>query len=237
MKIRFFGDSWYWSWFENDVIKSNALSKYERRLPILEWVLEKSGVTTMVYNEPGGCFRLTTNTIIESTNDNEGTIYNVVFVSAPYRGDDIKNHDTTNYDNFIQDWDSTIVTCLTQIQKWAIKNNQQVLLIGGHTNIPEKLLSSLEDRRNLHLLSECIVSELTGLKNIGKFRFCDFTHCIDDTYDKRLVDDIYEDSAQVQPIGNCNTILWPDKCHLNPTAMVLLADKILYKIEQLEGEK
>jgi hypothetical protein len=136
----------------------------------------------------------------------------------------------------MQDWDSTIVTCLIQIQKWAIENNQQVLLIGGHTNLPKKLFASLEDCRNLHLLSECIVSELTGLKNIGKFRCCDFNHHIDATYDKRLIDDIHADSIQMQS-SSISTIFWPDECHLNPTAMLLVADKILYNIEQLEGER
>ena len=235
-KIRFFGDSWYWSWVSDDIIKSSTLKQYDRRFPILEWALDKSGIGAITYNAPGACFRATTNTIVNSTDNLEDIVYNVVFVSSPYRNDDIKKCDITNYDNFMQDWDSTIVTCLIQIQKWAIENNQQVLLIGGHTNLPKKLFASLEDCRNLHLLSECIVSELTGLKNIGKFRCCDFNHHIDATYDKRLIDDIHADSIQMQS-SSISTIFWPDECHLNPTAMLLVADKILYNIEQLEGER
>jgi hypothetical protein len=236
MKIRFFGDSWCWSWLENDRIKSSTLKKYDRRFPILEWVLDKSGISVITHNAPGACFRQTTKTIVESENNNEGIIYNVVFVSAPYRNVDINLCDVTNYDKFMYDWDSTIIKCLTQIQEWAHKNNQQVLLIGGHTTLSKELFDSLENSSNLHLLSECIVAELTGLQKTGKFRFYDFGYYIDTTYDKRLVDNIYEDAKQMTEI-RASTIFWPDVCHLNPTAMLLVADKILYKIEQLEGEQ
>lgn len=236
MKVRFFGDSWYWCWFPTDSIKSNALNRYNTQFPVLNWVLNAVGIDTTTQNIPGQCFRITTKTIVESTNDNDDITYNVVFVSAPYRNADIKLCDVTDYDKFMYDWNSTITKCLNEIQEWAHKNNQQVMFVGGHMELPRELFDTIEDSSNLHLLSECIISELLGLQNIGKFRFCDFGRYIDTTYDKKIIDEIYEDTKQLTN-GGPSTIFWPDNCHLNPTAMLLLADKILYKIEQLEGER
>jgi hypothetical protein len=244
MKLRFFGDSWCWSWLPKESIKSNALLTYSFGisdsvpLAILEWSLKNSGIETLTFNNPGACFKHTTETILDvhQVNNINDASYNIVFVSAPYR--DI--HDIppylTDYDKFIDAWDSTIVDCLVKIQQWAVDNDQQVLLLGGHHVIEKRLLDSLDNKENMHLFSECIVSELSGQDKKGRFRFGDFYQVLDTKTDKRLIDEVWNDVSKIDNQVK-DTLFWPDRCHLNPTAMVLLADKILYKIEKLEGEK
>jgi hypothetical protein len=216
------------------------------KIPTIEWTLSNLGIESVMQAKAGNTIQLTTKSMLQTT-DHENITYNIVMVSSPYRPINIDEFDVRNYDNFMNKWNATIVDCLTQMQKWGQENNQHILLVGGQCPLPLGLVETLENKSNLHVLSECIISELVDMNGVtapispkfGPFRFCDFTQYISNKYDKRLVDHIYEDLNRLEirykHVGHC--LFWPDGSHLNYSAMIALLDKIFYKIEKLEGEK
>jgi hypothetical protein len=226
-------------------LKSKIFSSALGKIPSIDWTLSNLGIESVMQAKAGNTLLQTTNSMLQTTNHKNIT-YNIVMVSSPYRVSNIDECDVSNYDNFMNNWNSAIIDCLNQMQKWGEENNQHILLIGGQCPLPIELFETLENRSNLHLLSECIISELVDMNGVttpispkfGPFRVCDFTQHISIKYDKRLVDHIYEDlnrlEFQYDYVGNM--LFWPDGSHLNFSAMIALLDKIFYKIEKLEGE-
>jgi len=126
MKIRFFGDSWLWSWYykaTSSTIKSKLRS--EEGLPIFEIYLNYLGIDIEHHNTPGNDFDRTVETILTTTN-HEGIKYNIVFFSSLLRRNSRLLETTKNYKQLLSTWNSYVVEHLTNINQWAEQNNQEV---------------------------------------------------------------------------------------------------------------
>lgn len=237
MRLRFFGDSWFWCWFNPGQLKSNMLTKDSpKNLPVIEWYLKGLGVDCITHNHPGYSFKDTIKTILSSTP--EDIKYNIVFVSFPCRNADIFNLDVTNYSNFLERHDKIIVDGLIQMQEYATEHDQYFLLIGGHTTLHKELFESVPNLDRLYLVSQCIMSDLMGVNPpFGIFKLADFTRYITGKFDRDLVNDVYTQLESLDKHPDKQVLWWPDNSrHLNPSAILLLTDKIFCKIEEIEKE-
>jgi hypothetical protein len=246
MKLRFFGDSWCWVWIDFDQgpippIQSkklaSAMASDHKGIPMLNWYFNSLGIETEIVAYPGRTLRNVADTIVTSV-DNSGVDYNIVFVSSPYRYEQVLELDTENYDKFIEQWNTEILLNLNAVQKWAEQNNQIVFLVGGQTTLQEQLFNSMESTKNVYLLSECVVSDVMQLDpKFGIFKVADFANLVNSKFCKELVDHIYNDMNYYAPNMYRDRFTWPDANHLGPTGTILLVDLILAKIEEIEGEK
>lgn len=239
MKLRFFGDSWFWFWnpnqYESSVFRKHCVDG-KKHIPIIEWYLTMLGIECVSNAAPGANLRQTTDLIISSSNHKDIS-YNIVLFSSPYRRDEILELDVTNYETFMRQWDAEIINQLKIIQEWAIKTNQKVILVGAHSTLYKTLFDSLPDRTNLYFFCECAISNLIGnAEPFGQFKVSDFANLVNYKFDKRLVDHIYNDIDKFCTEPTIKALTYPDGVHLNPTSMLFLLDKILAKIENLEGE-
>lgn len=242
MKIRFFGDSWYWGWMF-EIPKSKTLKKIEETppgaIPFFKVYLESVGIECVSHNCPGSSFFDTTDSIIKTT-DHKDIKYNVVFFSSLMR----RHHeqwkdqfDFSNYDIFISQYNSKVLDLLKKIQKWAEIHDQQVLLIGGQSTLYKYLFDRLEDNKNLHLIVQCAISKI--LKNadpvFGAFKLStDMAEHIKMTWNTKIIEHIYRDIKNFQQDTSIKFVTWPDAGHLNAAGIFLLTDIILKKIEELE---
>lgn len=240
MNVRFFGDSWYWSWYWKE-IKSDAISNKlvnSAGFPAIEAYLNYLGVQCISYAEPGNSFTATVDSIL-SAPENKNVKYNIVFFSSHFRpmcADDIS---TVSYTKFIEDFDLTTKKQLTRLQDWAKKNNQEILLLGGQSTIYKHIVDSLPDSSNLHVVCECVISYLLGKEEpFGILKLStDVIGCIDDTWDRDLVIELYDSIREWESNVHKNKFTLPDQGHLNGSGALLLADIIMEKIEQLnKGE-
>lgn len=239
MKIRFFGDSWYWSWYPTHLIQSQLLKnrlKNRGGYPAMEVYLNNLGIDCVTHNRPGSDFENTVKSIVKTT-DHTDIKYNVVFFSSHIRNYDYENvFNMNNYKEFIEKFNNLTVSMLSTIQKWAEENNQEVFLVGGHSTLHKEIFDRVENKKNLHLLSECIVSQFVSKERpYGIFKKADFTKEANKNWDPDLINHLYNDikewEDQRQGIYN---VTWPDDAHLNNTGALLLTDLILCKIEELE---
>lgn len=235
--IRFFGDSWYWCWFPNSIKSKKLLElKYLREgYPILKMYLDALNIKSITHNSPGNSFEKTTESILATT-EHDNIKYNVVFYSSIVRRTNFLQEESKNYKQFIRNLDKKVEICLDKIQEWAEHNEQQVILIGGQSTIESGLV---KNKKNIHLISSCIISSVLRKNiNFGRFKLAtDITDFLNEETDPRLVNQIYFDIKNFEEDTGRNLLTWPDSGHLNPTGMIFLLDRILYKIEDLERLK
>jgi len=251
MKIRFFGDSWYWAWYHNkDKMKSKQFKEYLterffrrgyqfRGVPALEMALHYFGYECENYCLSGSDFYKVTDDIL-TIPISDNAKYNVVLFSSLVRDPKvfITIYDFKNYDNFINKFNNDTIYLLKRIQNWAVKNNQYVIFVGGQSTLYKSIFNQAVNTKNMILLSECITSTLMGKPEPYKiFKLSsDFSHLVNETWNKQIVDAIYEDYNifKNDVIGHpCHT---PDTAHLNERGLILLADMIMNEIDRLEGD-
>jgi hypothetical protein len=239
MKIRFFADSWCWCWpFGRIPVKSKKILTMKEGytgVPILKWYFDGLGITTKFTGRPGQSLKDTECCILEVTDDFYD--YNVVVVTSPYRMNQIKELNIGNYNEFIDQWNNETVTILKSINDWAVKYNQTVFLVGGHMTLSKDIFDKIGHTTHLHLLSECMISDLAGVDpKFGIFKFADFTEILDKTFDVDLVDHVWNDITTYDKNQTREFFTYPDYAHLNATGSLFLVDLILSKIEELQGE-
>lgn len=242
MKIRFFGDSWYWAWYPPNLIKSQALKKClknDKGYPAMESYFNRAGINCVTHNRPGCSFEDTVNSIIRTTECSD-IKYNVVFFSSHFRNrEHEKEFNTSNYKEFINSFNDQTVSILNEIQEWAEENKQEVFLIGGHSTLHKNVFDQVKNKKNLHLLSECIMSQfLSKEKPYGIFKLADdISSQVNENWDPELINHIYYNTKEWNDQRDqMHRITWPDHAHLNNTGALLLTDLILCKIEELEGK-
>lgn len=243
MKIRFFGDSWYWGWCSHS-LKSQMLTNLGKKgFPFFEYYLKELNIDYITHCVPGNSFSLTTDSILNINNDSD-VKYNIVFFSSHIRRNRrewINEFDFFNYENFINQFNQKTILLLEKIQSWAEENNQQVFLIGGQCTLYKDTFSQLKNNKNLHLISECIITDLLPIQKpyaYGIFKLAtDMTDHIDENWDSKIIDHLYEDISKFEKDKNITQVVtWPDSGHLNGTGILLLLDLILEKIEKLEEQ-
>lgn len=240
MKIRFFGDSWYWTWYPTHLIKSQLLKnclKNNTGYPAIEVYLNNVGIDCITHNRPGRPFYDTVDSIIKTT-DHTDVKYNVVFFSSHFRNRrHEKKFNLSNYKEFIDSFNTQTISMLSEIQEWAEENNQEVFLIGGHSTLYRNIFDQVKNRKNLHLLSECIISQLSlKEKPYGIFKLADdISNQVNESWDPELINHLYNDLKEWDNnLQHLYKVTWPDHAHLNNTGALLLTDLILCKIEELE---
>lgn len=241
MKLRFFGDSWYWSWYYG-VFKSKSLNKKllnNAGFPALEAYFKYLGYESICYNSPGNSFVDTVNEVLATT-EHTDIKYNIVFFSSHMRGFTYLNPDVTNYETFIRQYNTITIKNLSNLNMWAKENNQEVLLLGGQGTLHKKVFDCVLDNKKIHLVSECIMSDLLSRnKPFGIFKLAtDITNLVDNTWHYDLVQHMHKDITEWE--NNKDKVLFthPDSGHLNGNGSLLLSDMIMKKIEELEeGEK
>lgn len=241
MKLRFFGDSWCWCWAYPlpvaDTILSKKSHEYGVSLPLLEWYLNGLSIDCEIVGKPGSPMRYLHDLVI-NTVDNQKTDFNILFVSSPYRENSINTLLVDNYDSFIKQWNDELVDTLQGINRWAEEHNQVFFIVGGQTTITREVFDRVGAGKNMHLLSECLISDFIEKdKPFGIFKLADFVKHINTTFDHRLVDHIHDDINEYHSNDIRRLVTWPDTAHLNPTGTFMLINLILRKIEELEGEK
>lgn len=264
MKLRFFGDSWYWSWFYDDRSfkskKVRSVISHTSGFPAIEAYANRLGIQCIHHNRPGSDFYQVVSTI-KSTNDHVGIDYNVVLFSSLFRGKGsvIENGNVfeyfcvKDYDQFVKKWEYDVLMLLKEIQNWALEHNQIVLLVGAQSTLSKDLFYKLPNTGNMHLVTECITSQIVKdqsvihslyktlheNENFGIFKLSrDISSLADKSWDRRLINHIYEDQKRWSEVIVENSYLCkPDDYHLNTTGALYLLDLLLYKIEKLNGEK
>lgn len=254
MKLRFFGDSWYWSWFFNVSWKSkeiNSLIFNKFGFPSLEIYLNHLGIECEHFNFPGKSFYTTTMDVISLVKANPTVDYNIIFFSNLIRFSSFVKEelplpfDVSNYDNFMYKWKSDVKNLLIKLDKWANSKNQNIIILGGHCTLPKEVFDSANLGPRVNLLTECVTTTIlkeyfsyNGLKsNFGLFGLSkDFSNNVNEQWDPKLVNQIYEDQEYWDTHITNLKIFYPDFCHLNAVSHVCLADLLLYKISKLKGE-
>lgn len=246
MKLRFYGDSWYWSWFYTTTWKSRSVKDlvvHTSGFPALKIYFKHLGVDCEHDNHPGTTFYQTVDRVVNSKID-PNIDYNIIFFSSLIRGDDPTHHfDVTNYKKFIEKWNSDIVELLNRLQCWADQNNQKIILIGGQSTITNDIFQKINPKSNFHLLAECILTTILKeyyqdskiSKPFGIFKLSnDFSYIVNTSWDPKLVEHIYNDQKEWQNMSEGMNLLRPDTAHLNTTGQLFLVDLILHNIEKLE---
>jgi len=245
MKLRFYGDSWYWSWFYLNKWKSQAVKNSivkTSAFPALELFFKNYGVDCINECEPGWSFHQIVNKI-ENSKINRSVKYNIVFFSNLIRGDDpTHSFDVGSYENFITKWKADTIDLLQRLQKWADQNDQQVILLGGQSTISKEIFNSINPKSNFQLLSECVSRDILThyygekiVKPFGIFKLAhDFSYLVNETWHPNLVKHTYEDRKHWEDTIIEKNFFNPDTAHLNTTGQLFLVDLILAKIEELE---
>ncbi len=258
MNIRFFGDSWFWTWYYKNSFKSKTIKKWAATtgfdhhdaLPTLSVILNELGHNVISYNKPGDNFYDTVDKVC-SLVFHKDIKYNVVFFSNLFRyKEQLRSFNVHNYDKFMKKWNEDIIILLERLQKWAELYNQEIILVGGQCTLSNEIFNQLVNKKGIHLLSECLTNQilqeyypnndackiLDGRK-FGIFKLPEFYPWITDKWDQRLVDHIYEDSKLWNEIIVAYNVYCPDSQHPTVTGQIFFLDLLLQKIEILEGEK
>lgn len=239
MRIHFFTDSWAWCWpFGMTPAKSKkilTMKKGYTGVPVLKWYFDGLGITTKFTGEPGVSLKDIADAITNVAFDFYD--YNVIMVTSPYRMNQILDLNVGNYDEFINQWNDETVNILKSINDWAVKYDQTVFLVGGHMTLSKDIFDKIGHTTHLHLLSECIISDLAQQDpKFGIFKFADFTDIVDHSFDEQLIDHVWNDISTYDENKLRRVFTYPDHAHLNATGSLFLVDLILSKIEELEGE-
>lgn len=247
MKLRFFGDSWYYTWYHGPdmfPIKSTKLKKkmVSHGFPIYELYANGLGIECINKTKPKKNFYQTTKDIITSV-DNEGITYNIVFFSSLIRNVketvEVYNYDITNKKNFLDKYRNDTIKSLEQIQEFAKTHNQQFIFIGGQSTLHRSVFDLVKEKDNLHLLVEDALSYLQQRSHPwGIFKLSDdFSYEITDDWDKDLVIQIADEQEKFLKLATKKWASEPDPKHINAAGAFVMFDMILYTIEKLEGEK
>lgn len=243
-KLRFFGDSWYWVWYLDpkssvfkNVYNQNNKRQQHSGWPVLEFYGNHLGLDFTFHNAPGCTFNEAVDKIWHIT-DNADYKYNIVFFSSPIRGGNFHEYKNKTYREIMNDIDKYIYKSLNNLQRWAEKHNQQVILIGGQSTLDKKYIKL--EHKNLHLYADCLISKFIKRDTAyGMFKFADYFNLLDSNVDRDFVDRLYNDYKEFHDCEQTerkkrDIFLYPDEQHLNATGHLILLDELLYFIENLE---
>ncbi len=193
MNFRFFGDSWFWTWYRSKVdgdktsnfCRSQAMEridKYEGGLSLIRILLQEMGHTVNNYARPGTGFR-STRLAYESNGwgTKEVPSINIIFVSSNLRhfhsteGRDFIQYDVdlSSVDNFIKCYDDLMIKDLKNLMHYN-NPNDTYLLVSGQENLPMDVFMAAKNKiklthgwelPNWHLLSESILVDLACAYN------------------------------------------------------------------------
>jgi|TARA_B110000459_G_C16503085_1_gene444315 hypothetical protein len=183
MNFRFYGDSWFWTWWPEDMpFKSEQVNNLRARgvsvdsratyppgpdpaISFVELYLNKLGHEVEQFCHPGNAFCETVATICSRPAAEEGTA-NIVFYSEPTRGVELRVYmekecqpDLT-YDMLEDKLYEMTVVALCRLGKHANEINQEFIISGGQSTLYDRVMTRVPEelRKNLTLLHPCILS-------------------------------------------------------------------------------
>lgn len=254
-KINFFGDSWYWNWYgpgvydyelTSEIMKNNDSFRGEfgnTKINSLKFYLNELGFGVNVFNTAGYNFYQTTDSIlkIEPTSD---VLVNVVFFSNLIRLNNYFDFPVNDFKASMNKIEQDTINLLKKINYWAEKNKSFVFLIGGHSQLPIEFFKSAKCSPYVVLLSECILADLASkviykktVLPFGMFKLACFTRHMDQSWDKKFVDVIYNDMDRFNRDKQLKLLTFPDYGHLNSLSSFALLDMIFDKVEKLQLNK
>ena len=209
MTFRFFGDSWFWSWYQTHMFQSESLKnndEYMYAQSHIRTLLTDMGHTVVSNCIPGASFSQTSR-IIENLNSllcppNQKNEIWVVFVSSDLRKPDTReafrhpDWNLTSKSIFLEQLDTYMLHNLNRIIMDADSNRTlDIILVGGQSSMPEHIFNQRFNKTNrVHLLSECILKDLLpyladtvgdACNEFPRFMFeCEFGRIYDDFCDR-----------------------------------------------------
>jgi hypothetical protein len=255
MNIGFITDSWYWTWNwdsrENvepklkskdmrSLLWKNKYDDFTGNISLIDILLEKVGhVAVPRYCNPGASLVELADYIV-NCKPSEYMHINVIICPEVLRSDKlidflISNRDLT-FHEITELYDQQVIEQLTRIGQHATETGQHFIIVGGQGTVSKKLLRTIpvDYRLNLHLISECIVSDTLGISPpLGRFKLADifaprykakFGHL-----SKQTLDYLYNNTNQWITATNCQS--FPDAHHMNASVVMFFLDKILHYIE------
>ena len=183
MNFRFYGDSWFWTWWpESRPFKSEQVNNLRARgvsvdsrdqyphgpdpaISFVELYLNKLGHEVEHFCWPGTAFCETVTIICNRPPAEEGTA-NIIFYSEPTRGVELRalmeaecQPDVTYKQLEDKLYDLTIKS-LCKLGQHANEINQEFIISGGQSTLYDRVMTQVpvELRKNLTLLHPCILS-------------------------------------------------------------------------------
>jgi len=189
MKFRFFGDSWFWTWWLDQEtsngepwLKSQQVRSLrsvnvthdskqapepvqDNAISFIDIYLNKLlGHDVETFNAPGMSF-VTAVTNIEKTPADPNAV-NVLFYSEPMRGSDLKAMMNENpkwtYNQLEEKIYEITIEHLGKLGTFANSTNQKFIISGGQSTLYHSVFNKVPEqlRKNLTLLHPCILSSL-----------------------------------------------------------------------------
>jgi len=253
MHFRFFGDSWFWTWnykstgglpdFQSKGMEDLFDGKFDR-ISIIQIILERLGHTVETFNNPGDPFTETVN-IITRTAPRADAI-NVVFYSMDERGYDLAKFLNKNKKDSYRVIENKLGFIteknLSRLAKFANKTKQTFYLAGGQGTLRKDVFDTIqeEDKDNMVLLTECIISLMQGaIEPLGIFKLTDIigTNVPDgvnvdwEELEPDVVNNIYDHLNDWKNMAPKFTI--PDTAHMNATTTMFFLDLLFQHIESV----
>lgn len=175
MNIRFFGDSWFWTWVSTGSWHSKSMTEIsdisENAISLTSMILNELGHNVSHICVPQSSFNNTCNNLEFYCNNmkpmsiTSSEIF-VIWVSSdlrlPYRPH--PHWDLRNKDRFLEQYDQYVLYSLKKVNKIA-KNrpHNNFLFVGGQSGLPKYLWDAIPQRQsNMHLVSEHIINTLSN---------------------------------------------------------------------------
>ena len=263
MKIRFFGDSWAWTWFtdSNKHLYKNILSlndSYKDGVSLTKILLELMGHEVTLHNVPG-TGPLHTKEVIKETLSNLSSVeeeYWIWQISCTLRGDTYNSFDFSSIEKFISSYDAKTLEHLQEVNDFGIPENIHICLMGAHTELPESIFNSIKNKsNNFHFMCRSIKKTLctpdnglnyTTPKTItshikDRFQFGaqkffgDYVNSYGDDYKDYFSLEVLEFYSECYDYFAGNDVLdYPDSGHLGFSGHVLMTEYVLNFIEDLK---
>ena len=185
MKFRFYGDSWFWTWWPDDKpfkseqvnsLRATGVSVDSRdsyphapdpAISFIELYLNRLGHEVDQFCHPGTTIIETVSTIRSRQTGDEDTV-NIVFYSEPHRGIELRAlmesqcHPEFTYQMLEDKLYDLTVKALCRLGRHANEINQEFIISAGQSTLYDRVMTRVPEelRKNLTLLHPCILSSV-----------------------------------------------------------------------------
>jgi hypothetical protein len=266
MKFQFYGDSWYWIWnyhaiLKSDTVKSLYSTPYHFHpdrivdaIPMLDILLKHLGHSSAHDCRPGQPFWETVDGIVnpesvkhraEIKGETISADHHIVFYSSQLRGEELRDfliaNKNLNYKKFEEAYYAQTVKDLCLLGEHANNTNTKYLILPGQSVLYNRVFNLVPShlRKNLVLLTECVLTHILSLGNgdkiepYGPFFFTDVTgreiHVPWEELNSDITNNIHNQINA--PIDSLRGITWPDSHHPGAQGTLVMLDMIFSHIE------
>lgn len=262
MNINIYGDSWAWCWnymgedFTSkemrlhrskmpNPIADAAFDYFRDAFPVLKMLLTAMGHTVTVHNVPGNPFTKTVSLITESETSSE---CNIVFFSEIQRAGNLAQFSTHDKKLWDAEYAELLKACLNQLSDVANERQHPFFIFGGQSTLFKHEFDQYNQSQHVHLVAECVLSKILqtflqkshDIKTYSRYKFCDFVHLLDDTWDVLLLKEIVNGNLLTAgafddgPVSRAlhDTMTRPDIAHMNAAMLPFFLELLFSYMEQ-----